>query len=287
MPTTYAHWRFGDKCISTFTPELRNLVERNLDIFNFGVHGPDIYFYYNCLKKNDVNRFGSKLHDIPFGETLEKIKPRYDRCVDKEAAIAYLLGFTCHFTLDSYCHGYIERKEEVSGISHGKLESQLDRYFLLKDGYDPVKTSVTFSLRPARWIADVIAFIFPEWDEKQTLKTLRDMRMYLDLLKDNSDIKRGFLVWAMDRFKVPAFKDLLITKHNHPEARDAMLRLDKLFENALEHYPTLAASLVDFLEDGEVLDPYFSNHFCPKPDYKEIPVLPLDEERKYRTYLQD
>lgn len=287
MPTTYAHWRFGDRCIQTLPKRLQKIIERNRTIFDFGVHGPDIYFYYHCLKKNEVNRFGSGLHDTPFGETLEKIRPRFLLCDDREAAFVYLLGFTCHFTLDSYCHGYIERKEEVSHISHGKLESQFDRYLLKKDGYDPVKKSVTFSLKPDRHMAHVISQIFPEWDDKTTYRTICDMRMYLNILKDNSDLKRWGLSKVMDFAKVSSYKDLFLTKEALPEAYDAMLRLDKLSENALGHYHILAKSLYDFLREGKKLDPYFKHHFCPKPDYKKIPVLAVWEEYRYQTKMQD
>ena len=66
MPTTYAHWRFGDKCIRMLPDDLQNIILNNRAIFDYGVHGPDIFFYYNCLKHNEVNRYGSAMHDIPY-----------------------------------------------------------------------------------------------------------------------------------------------------------------------------------------------------------------------------
>ena len=281
MPTTYAHWRFGDKCIPSLTPELQKIVKDNRAIFDFGVHGPDIFFYYDCLKHNAVNQFGTDLHDIPFRETLEKMRPYYNGCDDKKAALSYLLGFTAHFTLDSYCHGYIDRKDEVSGCSHGKIESQYDRHLLKKDGYDPVKKSVTFSLKPDRKIAHVIHELFPEQSEDVCYKTIKDQLFYLNLLKDSNDLKRWFLIKAMDAVGALSYKDLLITKEDDPRCKDSMLRLDKYFDVALRHYPLLAESLVSFLEEGKELDPYFHNHFCPKEDYKEIPILSYEDELKY------
>lgn len=258
----------------------------NRAVFDYGVHGPDIFFYYNCLKKNEVNDFGTRMHEIPFGDTLEQIRPCFQKCDDKKAALSYLLGFTCHFVMDSYCHGYIERKDELSKASHGRIESQFDRYLLIKDGYDPVKKKVTFSLRPDRKMAHVISQLFPVWDEKTIYKTLKDQKFYLNLLKDNSKLKRWILSKGMDKLHVSSFKDLMLTEENDPEVADAMLRLDKLSVNALEHYPKLAKSLIGYLLHGDEPDPYFRNHFCQKEDYKEIPVLPLALERSYRTYRQ-
>ena len=127
MPTTYAHWRFGDKCIRMLPDDLQNIILNNRAIFDYGVHGPDIFFYYNCLKHNEVNRYGSAMHDIPYKDTLAQIKENFKKTENKDMALSYLLGFTCHFTLDSYCHGFIEKVDETMPYSHGKIESQFDR----------------------------------------------------------------------------------------------------------------------------------------------------------------
>lgn len=288
MPTTYAHWRFGDKCISTLPEQLQILIQNNRDIFNYGVHGPDIFFYYKCTKHNEVNQFGSDLHDIPFKETLKDIKDRYKHDVtNKDAALAYLLGFTCHFALDSYCHGYIDRKAEVCPVTHGKIESQYDRHLLIKDGYNPVKKSVTFSLKPNKEMAKTIGQLFNQMGEEIVYKSLKDQKFYLNVIKDNSDLKRNILIKGLTKMNAKAFIELLITKENDPECADAMLRLDKYFDKAIEHYPILALSLYNYLEKGKRLDPYFANHFCPKKDYKSIPILSLEMEKNYQVGLQD
>ncbi|MBR0461174.1 MAG: zinc dependent phospholipase C family protein [Erysipelotrichaceae bacterium] len=281
MPTTYTHWRFGDECIATLPQDLQDVINRNREIFDFGVHGPDIFFYYNCLKHNDVNQFGTDLHDTPFRDTLEKIRPRYQNCDDKEAALSYLLGFCAHFTLDSYCHGYIDRKTEVSDLSHGKIESQYDRYLLELDGYDPVKKSVTFSLKPGNDVAHVIWQIFPEHSEEVTRKALKDMLFYLNLLKDSSRPKRWFLNTVMDAVGVQSYKDLMLTEENDERCKAVNERLMKLSKVALRHFPLLALSMVSYLNEGKDLDPYFHNHFCPKEDYKDIPILDYEEELKH------
>lgn len=287
MPTTYAHWRFGDKCIPTLPEDLQNIIHKYRNEFDYGVHGPDIFFYYNCLKHNEVNKYGTWMHDQPFRDTLKNtFKPMYKRHDNREAALSYLLGFLCHFTLDSYCHGYIDRKDEVSGCSHGRIESQYDRHLLIKDGFDPIKKSVTFSLKPTESCCHNIAQMYTRFDEKTVAKTLKDQLFYLNLLKDDSDIKRGLLRTAMKLAKTYSFLDLLIGKTEDERCKDSMLRLDKYFDKAREHYPALAANLVAWLDDKAELDEYFHNHFCPKPDYKEIPILSYDEELNYQVDFQ-
>ena len=288
MPTTYAHWRFGDKCIRMLPDDLHNIILNNRAIFDYGVHGPDIFFYYNCLKHNEVNRYGSAMHDIPYKDTLAQIKENFKKTENKDMALSYLLGFTCHFTLDSYCHGFIEKVDETMPYSHGKIESQFDRYLLIKDGFNPVTKSVTDMFHPDKKMAKVISGLFNKFDEDIIYKTLKDQKLYLNLLKDNSDIKRFFLTTAMDIAKVPSFKDLLITKENVEELKPINIRLNKYFDMALKHYPVLADSLIGYLSDKNELNTYFKHNFSFKEDYRNLEILPLDEELKYKvTALQD
>ena len=288
MPTTYAHWRFGDKCIRMLPNDLQNIILNNRAIFDYGVHGPDIFFYYNCLKHNEVNRYGSAMHDIPYKDTLAQIKENFKKTENKDMALSYLLGFTCHFTLDSYCHGFIEKVDETMPYSHGKIESQFDRYLLIKDGFNPVTKSVTDMFHPDKKMAKVISGLFNKFDEDIIYKTLKDQKLYLNLLKDNSDIKRFFLTTAMDIAKVPSFKDLLITKEKVEELKPVNIRLNKYFDMALKHYPVLADSLIGYLSDKNELNTYFKHNFSFKEDYRNLEILPLDEELKYKvTALQD
>lgn len=288
MPTTYAHWRFGDKCIRMLPDDLQNIILNNRAIFDYGVHGPDIFFYYNCLKHNEVNCYGSAMHDIPYKDTLAQIKENFKKTENKDMALSYLLGFTCHFTLDSYCHGFIEKVDETMPYSHGKIESQFDRYLLIKDGFNPVTKSVTDMFHPDKKMAKVISGLFNKFDEDIIYKTLKDQKLYLNLLKDNSDIKRFFLTTAMDIAKVPSFKDLLITKENVEELKPVNIRLNKYFDMALKHYPVLADSLIGYLSDKNELNTYFKHNFSFKEDYRNLEILPLDEELKYKvTALQD
>ena len=288
MPTTYAHWRFGDKCIRMLPDDLQNIILNNRAIFDYGVHGPDIFFYYNCLKHNEVNRYGSAMHDIPYKDTLAQIKENFKKTENKDMALSYLLGFACHFTLDSYCHGFIEKVDETMPYSHGKIESQFDRYLLIKDGFNPVTKSVTDMFHPDKKMAKVISGLFNKFDEDIIYKTLKDQKLYLNLLKDNSDIKRFFLTTAMDIAKVPSFKDLLITKENVEELKPINIRLNKYFDMALKHYPVLADSLIGYLSDKNELNTYFKHNFSFKEDYRNLEILPLDEELKYKvTALQD
>ena len=47
MPTTYAHYRFGKEVTEALPRGLQNTIEYHRDLYDIGLHGPDILFYYN------------------------------------------------------------------------------------------------------------------------------------------------------------------------------------------------------------------------------------------------
>ena len=52
MPATYAHYKFGEAVKGSFPEdkkEIRDIIDRNVDLFSFGLHGPDIFFYYHPI----------------------------------------------------------------------------------------------------------------------------------------------------------------------------------------------------------------------------------------------
>lgn len=281
MPATYTHWRFSNQCIQTLPENLKEVISTNRSIFDYGVHGPDFYFYYKCIKHNEVNEYGSYLHDKPGKYIFSIFKDNYKKTKDKDSALSYILGFVSHFTLDSHCHSYIDRASEVTGFSHQRIESQLDKYFLLKDGFDPIKKDLTFSLKPTKKMAKVISTLYNYYSEDVVYKAMKDFVFYLKLLKDNSDAKRKVLYKLMKKFNAENFIGLLITKEEYIGIEPLLLRLDKLYAKALAHYKELALNVLNYLDDKEPLDDYFNNTFDDVEDYKSIPVLTLEEEKKY------
>ena len=42
--------------------QLKKFINDNLNLYNIGLQGPDILFFYQPLKKNPVNTLGNQLH---------------------------------------------------------------------------------------------------------------------------------------------------------------------------------------------------------------------------------
>lgn len=281
MPTTYAHWRFGQDCIKTLPAGIQEIIENNIDIFNLGVHGPDIFFY--DLKHNDVAEFGSSLHQVSGKDFFENCKEVYKNNSEKDMMLSYLLGFMSHYTLDSMCHGYIEHKKEVSGVSHNKIESEWDGHVIVLDNRKVNLVDRAESLRPNKKICKVMSYFFP-YDEKIVYGTCKYQRLFISLLNYVSTFRRNFMEWLMLRLHKNDYVDLLIDPIEDLRCIDSNLRLDKLKEKAVKLYPKLANNYMDYLNNKtNILDDYFSKDFEKGKDYLSIPVLSYKEELNYKV----
>ena len=72
MPAVYAHRRFGEKVLAACqNDEARTAIETYQDLFNIGLQGPDILFYYDPLRQNPYKAAGDALHDAPAAPFFE------------------------------------------------------------------------------------------------------------------------------------------------------------------------------------------------------------------------
>ena len=123
MPTTYAHDLFGKEVYKRLPSDMKALIRRHGDLYRIGLHGPDILFYY-MVSKNPVTQFGIEMHHEKARAFFEE-GMRQVRRNDDEALFAYLLGFGCHYILDSTCHPYVNKMAAEGVIPHIVLELSL------------------------------------------------------------------------------------------------------------------------------------------------------------------
>ena len=150
MPSMYAHYSCGKKVLDILPREIQELINSHKSLYLTGLQGPDVLFYYKPLKKNRVSTYGNEMHDRPGADFFRAAAQRLFEAESSQAAAmqAYLLGFVCHFALDSICHGYVEKKIAASGVSHIQIEAEFDR-FLLQQEMEVLGELVANSALPA------------------------------------------------------------------------------------------------------------------------------------------
>jgi len=99
MPTTYTHYRFGHDVMRRLNPRYHQVIESYQELFDAGLHGPDLLFYYHALSGNDVIRLGNQLHRET-GRSFFEHAGEIVKMGTSGAHIAYVFGFLCHFALD-------------------------------------------------------------------------------------------------------------------------------------------------------------------------------------------
>jgi hypothetical protein len=153
MPALLTHDYFGEDIWARMRDQdfscsgkTSALVEELRRAFLLGNQGPDPFFYtLRSFRLAKNKKFGSLMHRERAAETLEVFRRLASRAPEPAASLiwAYLLGFLCHFTLDSIMHPFVYAQQYalcdagVEGLDwrdgsalHGYIEATLDMMLL-------------------------------------------------------------------------------------------------------------------------------------------------------------
>lgn len=291
MPAIYAHYSFGEMMKKAFPNDVRKRISLHEDLFEIGLHGPDLFFYYHAVLKNRVNMTGNRMHDIsaaPFFRRSKDAIRAASSVSEKNARLAYILGFLCHFTLDSVCHSYIEKKLTEDPVSHTRIETEFDRYLLLKHHKRPLHAKVTSHLHASTENAKVIQAFFPTFTVRQVESSISSMIWYNDLFTSPDKVTRSLILAFMHTtLTYKNLGGLLMNEKADPYCKDSSLRLEKLMKASVPLCLSLTENYLNFLKNDAMLSPYFRHTFGPKTGWKDIPLLSPEEELRYKPNMEE
>ncbi|MDO4940447.1 MAG: zinc dependent phospholipase C family protein [Erysipelotrichaceae bacterium] len=280
MPTTYTHNKFGSLCIEVMPPEYKTIVEKYRELFDIGVHGPD-FFFYN-LKEPEVSAYGYDMHYAPARSFFERCRIVYKTHEEKEAILAYSLGFLTHFALDSTCHSYVYAKQNASNLTHSKVEAEFDRYLIVQEGKKPYKVRLGKLINPSKNNAKIISYFFPH-SEETIHKTLKYMRLFVTILSPSNKLNKKIILGICKITKNDYYADMIMGDKEDEACKDSNLRLEKLMYKAQELYSKLLSSFIGYIKNNKELIDYFDRTYDKQKDYYKIPVLSYDEEINYKV----
>lgn len=126
MPALSAHYQFGQLVSEKLENPIKQIIIDNKSMFDIGLQGPDIFFFYKPYKDNYVSSYGSEVHNKSAADFFEQaILHSFD---DKEL-LAYLMGVACHYALDRECHPYINSVSK-NEIEHKTVELDFEHYII-------------------------------------------------------------------------------------------------------------------------------------------------------------
>lgn len=253
MPSTYAHYRMGQEVAGRLPEQIRKIVNQNKQLYDIGLHGPDILFYYHPLTLNRVNEIGYEMHKHSGKEFFEAAAEIIKKHPDEGQYQAYVYGFICHFALDATCHGYIDDKIAESGISHTEIEVEFDRNLMITDGKNPITNRLTEHIIPSETNAEIIAPFFPGTQPQEVKKALSGMISYNNLLIAPSKLKRA-LVYAILRISgnYKEMHGLLVNYEENPDCEDSTKMLHQLYDIAAERAAKMITNFEKYLTDGQL-----------------------------------
>ena len=244
MPTTYTHDLFGKIVYKQLPEEIRKVIRKNGDLFRIGLHGPDILFY--DLTNLSVSSIGVEMHSIPaasfFLRGMSMVRAR-----DDERLLAYLLGFGCHYLLDSVCHPYVEDVAKAKVITHTLLEKEFDRPLMLETNKNPYHFYPSDCIVPKVSYARVIRKMFPGLGTRDILVSLRMMKFLTNAMVYDNRGKRRFLVALVTRIagkrKSRSALEFFMEKDPVPGSEKPVKELHRYFDQAAEEAPAYIEEL--------------------------------------------
>ncbi|BCN30573.1 zinc dependent phospholipase C family protein [Anaeromicropila herbilytica] len=268
MPGTYAHYTFGEEVLNNLNGEVKSIIKQNHTLYDIGLHGPDILFFYKPYTFNYVNQRGMNLHKKSGNEFFIKANKMLKNAKESDSAKAYLFGFVCHYMLDSECHPYVNQKEKLSKISHSEIETEFERYMMAKNHLDPMFYKPTKHLMINERYAECISNFFPGISSEKIMQSIKSMKFYVDLFNAPRIWKGNilhFITKPIDQNKVSG---LFMTRKENPACIDSNLVLEKLYQKSIgatvkiiEEYYKNMEQLVTKRVDLESLNQRFQKSF--------------------------
>jgi hypothetical protein len=199
------------------TPTVRQALQ---DAFRLGNQGPDPFFYtLRTPRFLAAKRFGSRMHHENIQETMEAFRRLANSCPEPVGDLlwAYLLGFVCHFTLDSVAHPLVISQQNAfcdagvkgldrrdASVVHSQIEADIDMMMLrrrhangIRD-YDYTRDvlradSSTLALLDAAYQALAHEVYAVDLLPNAFSGAVRDMRLSIRVLYSPRGIKRSAL----------------------------------------------------------------------------------------------
>lgn len=257
MPSNYAHYRFGAAMLSAMPADLRRAANRFRQLYDMGLHGPDIFAYLPRVPGSKSNGLSGKFHSLTGAEFFGRVC-RNLRLEPSEAGIAYLYGLLCHYCLDSACHGYLAEQSAACGVSMREAATEFDRFLLELDGKLPAHAqdiSLHMQLTPGE--CETVARFYPGVRTAQIRNGVRSMALVTRLLASNS---RPLLQTAL-KMAPGQGEDAIMASGPNPLCSHMDAPLLVLYEQAAERFPELLLQLNAHLTYNAPLGEAFSHKF--------------------------
>lgn len=261
MPALYAHYRFGAEVLKGMPADVRKPVQRFRRLYDVGLHGPDLFFYYNPLmQKGAISRMGHDLH-YQTGQVFFQRVCRGLRLDPNEGAQAYLYGLLAHYCLDSICHPFINEKDATGEAGHTVLEAEFERFLLEKDGKpDPHAFDGTRHLKLTPGEYETVARFYPPVTGSNIRTCLSNMRFATKVMNLPEGVARKGVCAAAGKMG-ESIRGMVMPTVANPACAYLDAPLFELYRQAVETYPVMLEQICAHLMYNAPLGSEFDGIF--------------------------
>ncbi|MGN0164743.1 MAG: zinc dependent phospholipase C family protein [Lachnospiraceae bacterium] len=269
MPSTYAHKKFGALVYKKLSKNVKELIADNYECFLAGLHGPDVLFFHVPGFNRDVAAVGRRMHkqsfELMYDNATDVLIMNYD-----DDKMAYFMGCICHYMLDSACHPLVNAAIKETGMTHGKIEVEFDRYLMEGDGNTPFAYPAWAHLPVMSEVAQAAAPFYPEISKEDYLVALTSMKAVLMTCGTRNDSLRHALCTLMEKTGNEAkISSLLMSKQKSRMIRKNVKELKSKLVSEVDETAALIEQFSESYDKGYKAPERFQMDFNGKcPDNK-------------------
>lgn len=260
MPSTYAHYRFGAAMYRSMDADIRRTVARYRRLYDVGLHGPDLFLYYNPALSTKTGALSKKFHRQTGQEFFTRVC-RGLRLEPSEAGFSYLYGVLCHYCLDSVCHPFVNAKAAEGPAGHTEIETEFDRFLLERDGkLPPHEQDISRHLQLADAECAAAAGFYPPATARDIRRCVKNMAFFIRLLTAPEGAKRAVITRGAPLVSANAASMVMPTAPN-PRCAHLDAPLEELYREAEARFPVLLSQLQAHLTYNAPLEAEFEADF--------------------------
>ena len=262
MPSTYAHDSFS-KCVQSKLPKPLSDICKNYETqFQFGSQGPDFLYFYRPTSKNHYTEIGSLIHCCTLSRYLQPMIPILKLYGTDSMEYAYILGFICHFALDSSCHPYVIPKVKELSFPHIAMETEFDRFLMEKDGENALAYPLHQLIPTDEKTLSCLHHLYPDIPEDVIASCMKTYRSYRKLWVTPNKASYYFAKALLKcRRRSGYFCNFLLTDQTHPKAHMTNPELNVLYEKAVDLAVSYLSSFHESFTKDQPLDFRFDRNF--------------------------
>lgn len=263
MASIYTHNRFGLLLKESLSKEYQKIIENYQDLYLLGQQGPDIFFFNlkTTMKKGSP---GMVIHEQSGKQYLDNIKDMLRKHPRNTAYAAYFLGSLCHYILDSKIHKTVEELK-TENYTHLDIETELDRYYIIKDGYKGVDFHLENIIPQTKQVYEIVPSFYEKYEgasSKVVIDGIKGFSKIKKLFHAETSFKINLLSLALKIVrKEKKFSGLIMRLKPFEESVKSNEILSKIFDDTLKIAPKLIDNAFGYVYDNkELIDDFNINY---------------------------